>query len=120
MRYRYYICERKHKGMNNNCSIGRLSAGEIENLVVQHITQILKKPEIIVQTITTLDDKVPEIEAVEALKSIEGFSGEELFPIEQARIVKLPIKEVVVTKDGINIRIFKDGFNALKSKLEVT
>lgn len=116
-RYRYYICERKHKGRNDNCSVGRLSAGEIENLVVQHITQILKKPEIIVQTITAAAGKVPEMEVVEALKSIEVV-WEELFPIEQARIVKLLIKEVVVTKDGLDIRIFKDGLNTLSQELE--
>lgn len=116
-RYRYYICEQKHKGRNDNCSVGRLSAGEIENLVVQHITQILKKPEIIVQTITAAAGKVPEMEVVQALKSIEVV-WEELFPIEQARITKLLIKEVVVTKDGLDIRIFKDGLNSLSAELE--
>ena len=116
-RYRYYICERKHKGRNDNCSVGRLSAGEIENLVVQHITQILKKPEIIVQTTTAAAGKVPEMEVVEALKSIEVV-WEELFPIAQARITKLLIKEVVVTKDGLDIRIFKDGLNSLSAELE--
>ncbi len=56
---------------------------------------------------------------VQALKSIEVV-WEELFPIEQARITKLLIKEVVVTKDGLDIRIGGSIMENLKVRDEQT
>jgi hypothetical protein len=42
---------------------------------------------------------------------------EELFPSEQARIIQLLIKQVIITPEGIDLRIYNDGFNLLSEEL---
>lgn len=84
---------------------------------MKHVTDILKKPEIIVHTITASADKTPEMEVVQALKSID-LVWDELFPVEQARIINLLIKQIIVTKDGLDIRIHKERLHSLATELE--
>lgn len=116
-RYRYYICARKLKGGNDDCSVGRLSAGEVEELVVDKALQLLKRPEIIVHTITASTGKLAEGDVINSFKNIETV-WEELFPVEQSRVINLLIQEVIATKDGLDIRIFKEGLHSLAAELE--
>lgn len=120
-RYRYYLCASKAVGNNDNCAIGRISASEVENLVVGQILNLLKKPEFIVRTISQSagNQSTPQIKEsaiISAFKEIEKV-WDELFPVEQARIISLLIKDINVNIGGINIRIFKDGLNSLSTEL---
>ena len=46
-----------------------------------------------------------------------GFATVSLFPIEQARIVSLLVKDITINPDGLNIRIFKEGLHSLSNEL---
>ena len=42
---------------------------------------------------------------------------DELFPIEQARIVELLIEKIIVNKKGLDIRIYRQGLGTLALEL---
>ena len=115
-RYRYYLCSSKAVGNNDACSVGRISATEAENLVINQILNLLKKPEFIVHTISQSAGKLPESVVINSFKQIEKV-WDELFPIEQARIVSLLIKDVTLNPNGLNIKIFKEGLHSLSNEL---
>ena len=116
VRYRYYICSSKAKGNNEDCSVGRIPAAETENLVTAQVLQVLKKPEFIVQAIGNSSDKISENIVINSFRQIEKV-WDELFPIEQARIISLLVKDIIVNPNGLNIRIFKEGLQSLSNEL---
>lgn len=115
VRYRYYICAASHKGNNDACKVGRVPAGEIEKLVVGRLLNILKKPEVVAKAISEIKGAIPSNNVIEYFQNIEKI-WDELFPVEQARIVNLLIKQVVIQPEGLNIDIFKEGLGSLSNE----
>lgn len=115
-RYRYYICQSKHKGNNDLCKVGRVSASETENLVTDQVLNFLKKPEFIIHTINAKKDDLSENKIINSFKTIDKI-WDELFPVEQARIINLLIKQIDIKPEGLNIRIFKEGLHSLSTEL---
>ncbi|MFT7098388.1 MAG: hypothetical protein ACJAS6_000243 [Rickettsiales bacterium] len=113
-RYRYYICQSKHSGSNDNCKVGRISANEIEELVIDKVLNLLKKPELIIHTIASKPDNLTESKIINAFKTIDKI-WDELFSIEQARIVGLLIKKIDIAPNGVNIKIYKEGLEFIIS-----
>jgi site-specific DNA recombinase len=114
-KYRYYICSNKHRGRNEECKVGRIAANEIEDLVKTQILKILKKPEIVVQTISQAKNEISQVEIVNYFQNIEKV-WDELFPVEQVRIVHSLIEKIVINKNGVDLRIFKEGLTSLASE----
>ena len=115
-RYRYYICQSKHKGNNDLCKVGRISASETENLVTDQVLNFLKKPEFIIHTINAKKDDLSENKIISSFKTIDKI-WDELFPVEQARIINLLIKQIDIKTEGLNIKIFKEGLHSLSTEL---
>jgi len=115
-RYRYYICQSKHKGNNDLCKVGRISASETENLVTDQVLNFLKKPEFIIHTINAKKDDLSENKIISSFKTIDKI-WDELFPVEQARIINLLIKQIDIKPEGLNIKIFKEGLHSLSTEL---
>lgn len=115
-RYRYYICQSKHKGNNDLCKVGRISASETENLVTDQVLNFLKKPEFIIHTINAKKDDLSENKIINSFKAIDKI-WDELFPVEQARIINLLIKQIDIKPEGLNIKIFKEGLHSLSTEL---
>jgi DNA invertase Pin-like site-specific DNA recombinase len=115
LKYRYYICASKEKGRNDNCSVGRVTATETERLVTREILNLLKKPEFIMHTINKAED-IAEGTVIESFKKIDKI-WDELFPVEQARIINLLVKEITITPEGLNINIYKKGLHSLSTEL---
>jgi DNA invertase Pin-like site-specific DNA recombinase len=114
-RYRYYLCSSKAVGNNDSCKIARVSANEAENVVINQVLTLLKKPEFILSTIGQAVGKLSESVIINSFKQIEKV-WDELFPVEQARIISLLIKDIEVRPEGLNIRIFKDGLHSLSNE----
>ncbi len=115
-RYRYYICQSKHKGNNDLCKVGRISANETESLVTDQVLNFLKKPEFIIHTINAKKDDLSENKIINSFKTIDKV-WDELFPVEQARIINLLIKQIDIKPEGLNIKIFKEGLHSLSTEL---
>ncbi|MGE3718534.1 MAG: recombinase family protein [Bauldia sp.] len=109
--YRYYVSQAVLKNGPEACQVRRVPAGEIEAAVVAHVRRILVEPEVVVATwwAARADNAaITEAAVRDALHAFEPL-WDELFPAEQARIVKLLVERVDVGVDGIDIRLRVEG-----------
>jgi site-specific DNA recombinase len=113
--YRYYVSQTALKQGADACPVKRIPAAEIEAVVVNQLRVLLRSPEIIVATWRAArqeDDTVTETEVREALQRFDPL-WEELFPAEQARIVRLLVERVDITEEEARIRLRTDGLAGL-------
>ncbi|MBF0339498.1 MAG: recombinase family protein [Magnetococcales bacterium] len=118
--YRYYTCQAADKnGSNASCPLRTVVAGEIEAVVMQHVRTMLKSPEMIVQTWQVgneEDSGVKERDVADALRRIDPI-WEELFPVEQQRLVQLLIGKVEVDKRDVQVHLRTEGLDTLAREL---
>ena len=114
--YRYYVSQAVLKGSaRGDCSVRRLPAAEIEAAVVDQVRALLRQPEVVVGTWLAAragDPDLTEAETREALERLDPL-WEELFPAEQARIVRLLVERVDVSATGADIRLRTAGLAGL-------
>ena len=67
--------------------------------------------------IANLSEPVTEREVVDALRDIDPVWNE-LFPLEQERIVQLLVERVEVSLDGVDVRIRAGGLRTLVAELK--
>lgn len=118
--YRYYTPSGILKTSCELCPVGSIPAGEIETIVLAQLKSIFKTPELIVrvwQKTREQEPNVKESQIREAFKNIDEV-WDELFPAEQERIVKLLIQNVIVGKDGVDLRIRATGIGTLISHVK--
>jgi site-specific DNA recombinase len=116
-RYRYYFCQAKMRGRNPECTVRNVSAATLESAVREKLLQLLAQPEILVQTLGLTANIVPEREVIDAFKNLAEV-WDELFPVEQVRLIRLMVKEVLVFPDGIDIRFYREGLTTLQQELK--
>jgi len=114
--YRYYVSQSALKGgATAGPAIRRLPAGEIERLVMAQVRALLRQPEVVVGTWRAAhgeDADVTEAEVRCALAQLDPL-WDELFPAEQARILRLLIERVDIGEDGADVRLRVDGLSGL-------
>ena len=119
-RYRYYVCQSAIKNGHDSCPVRSLPAGEVEEAVANQIRALLKAPEMAARTLAAArrdqDAPLPEADIVAALAALDPV-WEELFPAEQARIVRLLVETVNVRPDGIDLELRGDGMASLIAEL---
>jgi hypothetical protein len=114
--YRYYVAQRVLMGDADGDAdlVRRVSAAEIEAAVDQ-VRALLSQPEVVVGTWLAARAEAPglkEGEVREALARLDRLWGE-LFPAEQARIIRALVERVVVGPDGADIRLRVEGLGGL-------
>ena len=117
--YRYYVSQAVLKGIDNGCLVRRIAAGEIETAVIDQVRALLRQPEVIMGTWRAAraeDRDLTEGEAREALERLDPL-WDELFPAEQARIVRLLVERVDVSPTGADIRLRLEGLASLMRDL---
>ena len=118
--YRYYVSQSVLKAREDDPAIvRRVSAAEIERAVIDQLRALLRQPEIIVGTWRAAREEAPDLteaEVREALAQLDPL-WEELFPAEQARIVRLLVERVEVGPDGADIRLRVAGLTSLMREL---
>ena len=96
-------------------TLARLLEAEIEMAVVDQVRALLRQPEIVVGTWRAARREAPELtegETQDALHRLDPL-WEQLFPAEQARIVRSLVERVVVGPAGADIRLRLDGLGGL-------
>jgi site-specific DNA recombinase len=101
-----------------------IAASEIEGLVLGQVRRLLASPELIARTITALrrensaaeDTELEEGDVIEALGALEPV-WEELYPVEQTRILRLLIERIDVAPDGISVTLHAAGIRSLVAEL---
>jgi site-specific DNA recombinase len=119
--YRYYVSQTVLKRGPDTCPVRRVPAAEIEAIVTAQIRKMLTAPEIVAATARCAADEIDgmtEADVREALAQFEPL-WDELFPVEQARIVQLLVDRIDVTTDCIDIKLRIDGVASLLRELGV-
>ena len=116
--YRYYVAQRVLKGdaaAGDDGIVRRVSAAEIEAAVVGQVRALLRQPEVVVGTWLAARAEAPDLTEAEVREALERLDPlwEELFPAEQARIVRLLVERVVIGPAGADIRLRVAGLAGL-------
>jgi site-specific DNA recombinase len=119
--YSYYISQTAMKrGGGANCPVRLVPAAEIERIVLEQVRNLIRTPEVIVQTwraARKLGHEISEAEVRTALTEFEELWNE-LFPAEQARIVDLLVQRVDITRDRLDITLKVEGLTSLCNELD--
>jgi DNA invertase Pin-like site-specific DNA recombinase len=121
--YRYYVCLGASRRGHDTCPVRSIAAAEVEGLVLGQVRRLLASPEVVARTITAVrqegeaeDATLEECEVIEALGALEPV-WDELYPAEQARILRLLIERVDVAPDGISVTLHAAGIRSLVAEL---
>jgi hypothetical protein len=95
--------------------VRRVSAAEIEAAVVDQVRALLRQPEVVVGTWLAARAEAPDLTEAEVREALARLDPlwDELFPAEQARIVRLLVKRVEVGPGGADIRLRVAGLASL-------
>ena len=119
--YRYYVAAKLLKAEAADGVIRRVAAAEIEAAVIDQVRGLLRAPEVVVATWRAgrnSDDGLTEAEVREALRDLDPL-WDELFPAEQARVLRLLVERVEVHPDGLDLRFRVDGLQTLVADIVV-
>ena len=123
-RYRYYVCLGASRRGHDTCPVRSIAASEVEGLVLGQVRRLLGSPELMARTITAVrqengaaeDTELEEGDVIEALGALEPV-WDELYPAEQARILRLLIERIDVAPDGISVTLHAAGIQSLVAEL---
>jgi DNA invertase Pin-like site-specific DNA recombinase len=116
--YRYYVAiDAIHQGYSD-CAVRAVPAAEVEEVVIAQVRHLLQTPEIIARIWAAAkpEGEVPEREVVETITAFAPL-WEELFPAEQARVLRLIVERVDLAPDGIAVRLRAEGLQTLVAEL---
>jgi DNA invertase Pin-like site-specific DNA recombinase len=115
--YRYYVAQRVLKGdaAGDDSLVRRVSAAAIEAAVFDQLRVLLQQPEIIVGTWLAARAGAPDLTEAEVRRALCELDPlwEQLFPAEQARIIRLLVERVVMSPTGANIQLRVEGLASL-------
>jgi site-specific DNA recombinase len=122
--YRYYICLGASRRGHDTCPVRSIAAAEVESLVLGQVRRLLASPELVARTIAAVRQEngaaeaplLDESEVIEALGALEPV-WDELYPAEQARILRLLIERIGVAPDGISVTLHAAGIRSLVAEL---
>jgi hypothetical protein len=117
--YRYYVAIDAIHQSYSECAVASVPAAEVEEAVIAQVRHLLQTPEIIARIWAAAKPEggVPEREVVETITAFAPL-WEELFPAEQARIVRLLVERVDLAPDGIQVRLRAEGLQTLVAELQ--
>jgi hypothetical protein len=117
--YRYYVATDAIRHGYSECAVGSVPAAEVEEAVVTQVRHLLRSPEIIARTWAAAKHEVelPERDVVKTITDFEPL-WDELFPAEQARIVRLLVERVDLAPDGMQVRLRAEGLQTMVEELQ--
>jgi site-specific DNA recombinase len=114
--YRYYVSMATIKRGEND-GLRRVPAGPVDQAVIEQIRRLIRAPEIVARTVRAAGLDVAAVK--EALADFDRIWSE-LFPAEQARLVRLLVERVDVSGDGIRVRLRTEGLRDVIGELRGT
>jgi hypothetical protein len=122
--YRYYVAQGVLKGgaAGDDSLVRRVSAAAIEAAVVDQLRALLQQPEIIIGTWLAARAGTPDLTEAEVHRALGELDPlwAQLFPAEQARIIRLLVERVVVSPTGADIQLRVAGLASLVRDLGTT
>ena len=117
--YRYYVSQSVVKLGADACPVKRVPAAEIEAAVIDQLRELIRSPEIVVATWRAARTEIEGLREGDVRQALESLDPlwDELFPAEQARIVRLLVERVDLGVDCVDIRLRVDGLSQLAAEL---
>ena len=118
-RYRYYVCQSAIKNGHVSCPVRSLPAGEIEEAVLVQVRALLRAPEMVARTLESpnSDSSITEDDAIQTIAALDPL-WDELFPLEQARVIRLLVDTVTVTPEALQVSLHAQGLHSLIAEAE--
>jgi DNA invertase Pin-like site-specific DNA recombinase len=118
--YRYYVSTRAIKRGYKEADIACVPANQIEETVITQIRDMLATPEMVFKTYQRARELAIGIEIDDVRSAFQQFNAlwEQLFPIEQNRLIRLLIKRIDVTKEGLHISYHANGLAKVCQELK--
>jgi DNA invertase Pin-like site-specific DNA recombinase len=117
--YRYYVSQRDLKEYAGASGLPRLPAAELESAVLEQLRSVLRSPGMIREVVPkaiALDPSLDEAMVTVGLTRLDAI-WDELFPIEQHRMVSLLIEKIVVTPNELEVRMRTNGIERVLLEL---
>ncbi len=114
-RYRYYLPQRDAKEHAGASGLPRLPAAELESAVLEHLRGMLRSPTVLAEIVPQakkFDPTLDEGKITVAMIRLDEIWNQ-LFPAEQARIVKLLVEKVIVSPNDLEVRLRANGIERL-------
>jgi site-specific DNA recombinase len=117
--YRYYVATDAIRQGYSECAVASVPAAEVEEAVIAQVRHLLQTPEVIarVWAVAKPESDVPEREVVESVTAFAPL-WEELFPAEQARVLRLLVERVDLSPNGLHVRLRAEGLQTLVAELQ--
>ncbi len=118
--YRYYLCMNASRKGHETCPLPNIPAGEVEELVFDHIRAIIQTPELVARVWRAANDddgNMTERAVTAALKRLDPVWDMLLFPGEQTRLAHLLVSRVEIGADGIALQLRAAGLQTLVREL---
>ena len=86
---------------------------------MDQVRTLLRQPEVVIGTWQAVRDAGGELSEGDAREALERLDPlwDELFPVEQARIIRLLVERVDVSPSGADIRLRVEGLSSLARDL---
>ena len=110
--YKYYVSQSVLKGSAaDGPEVARVPAGEIENAVITQVRALVRQPEVIVGTWQAARAASPDVTEHDVRAALDQLDPlwDELFPVEQARIIHLLVDRVEIGASGATVRLRLEG-----------
>ncbi|NKC34344.1 site-specific recombinase [Falsiroseomonas selenitidurans] len=100
-------------------AIARISAAEIEGAVMAQVRGLLRQPEVVLGAWRAARSAAPDLTEDKARLALERLDPlwEELFPAEQARIIRVLVDRVDIGVGGADVRLRLEGLASLARDL---
>ncbi len=119
--YRYYTSVKAIKHGFNTCTIRNVAAAELEGAVIQQLRKMLSTPEVVFEVYckarTLSATPISENAVGDALRRLDEI-WDQLFPLEQRRLVRLLIHKVIVAPTGVRLQLNTDGVRMAGLEME--
>ena len=119
-RYRYYLPQRDAKEHAGASGLPRLPAAQLESAVLDQLRLVLRSPNLIGEMLPRaikLDPTLDEAKVTVAMTRLDAI-WDQLFPVEQSRIVKLLVEKVIVSPNDLEVRLHPNGFEQVVLDLQ--
>ena len=116
--YRYYVATDAIRQGYAECPVRGVPAAEVEDAVVAQVRHLLQTPEVIARTWAETKSETPEREVIQVVTDFAPLC-DELFPAEQARIVRLLVERVDLGPSGLRVKLRAEGLPTLVAELRM-
>jgi len=119
--YRYYVSTKAIKSGYGEAKLASVPAAQVEQMVIAQIRQMLTTPEMVFKTYQQARAQAIGIDVDDVRAAFNDFNKlwDQLFPVEQNRLVRLLIERIEVAPDGISITYLANGLVQLCREMKL-